>query len=144
MSNARQSWLTPRRGQLLCGVLLCAFGLLVLNAVIFKYIAAQRRTEHSIAEIVNVKRIPIARIFPSVEVTYRFTVGNETITASNSYDVEPPSPTCAVAYEPARPQNNALLLPSKEQIGLTLIAMALIVGGGWLVQRNIDRNKRRV
>lgn len=118
------------------------FGLLVLNGMIFKYFAAQRRTEHSIAEIVNVKRIPIARILPSFEVTYRFTVNSETITATNSYDVDPGRSDVAVVYEPAKTKNNALLLPSEELRGITFIAIALIVGGGWLIQRNIARSKQ--
>jgi hypothetical protein len=113
-------------------------------AVILKYVAAQRRTERSRAEVVNVKPIPIARIFPSVEVTYRFTVNSETITATNSYDVEPGTSVVAVEYEPAKPHNNALLLPSKEQNGLSLVAIALVGVGAWLIQRNIDKNKRRV
>jgi hypothetical protein len=110
--------------------------------MIFKSFAAQRRTEHALAEIIEVKHISVARILPSFEVTYRFTIKNETLTATNGYDVDPTGSAVVVVYEPANPKNNALLLPSKEQIGLTLIAMALIVGGGWLVQRNIARNNQ--
>jgi hypothetical protein len=125
---------------------MCIFGLFVLVGMLYQYFAAQRRTQLGLAEIVKVKPIAsgsIARLLSPFEITYRFNVENETITTSNHYDVEPTGPSIAVVYERAKPRNNALMLPSKDKRGISMIAAALIIGGGWLIKRNIHSKKRR-
>jgi hypothetical protein len=137
----RTPWLTPRRGRLLFGIFLCLFGVFGLAGSINQYSVAQRRTAHVVAEVVNVNQAPpniINRLFGTFKVTYRFSAENETVTGSGSYEVAPPAETTPVEYEPTRPKNNALLLPSREHGVVTLITSALILGGGWMIWRNVE------
>jgi hypothetical protein len=117
-----------------------------MNGLVFEYFAAQRRTEQGTAEIVSVNEAPtsiFARILPPVTIKYRFTAGNETITSSRAYDIAPQGSTVFVVYEPTKPKNNSLMLPSRKQRVIFLIAIALFVGGGWLIYRNFEGHKQR-
>ena len=95
MQTAHPRWLTVERGRVLFGALMCAFGLFAMAGIVYQYFAAQRRTQFGLAEIVKVKTIAsgsMARILSPFEITYQFSVENETITTSHNYDVEPQDP----------------------------------------------------
>ena len=141
----REPWLTPRRGRLLFGIFLCLFALFGLAGSINQYFVAQRRTARVVAEIVQVNEAPpciLSRIFGTFKITYRFSIDKEFLTASGSYDVAPASDTEAVEYEPTRPKNNALALPSREKSVVALISVAMVSGGVWMMWRNLERHKK--
>lgn len=121
---------------------MCAFGLFVLSGSIYQYVLAGRRTGRGEAEIVKVDKNSasiLTGILPPFTITYRFAAESEIINAQGAYDIEPPSATAAVAYEPANPKNNSLLLPSRQQNVITLIAIVIIASGGWLIRRTLKK-----